>query len=102
MMSVDIGRSFPLRAAYIGLVPLQHPHDSQSCFNSPSEWGHFVTEQLLKPEDRAEFSQGCQKKKNNFWIFVGNVAVSQLLSGFLGDLSTGDSQSRAGPVTYQD
>lgn len=102
MMSVDIGRSFPLRAAYIGLVPLQHPHDSQSCFNSTSEWGHFVTEQLLKPEDRAEFSQGCQKKKNNFWIFVGNVAVSQLLSGFLGDLSTGDSQSRAGPVTYQD
>lgn len=50
MMSADTRRSFPLRVACIGLIPLQHPHDSQPCFNSTSEWGHFVMEQVLKPE----------------------------------------------------
>lgn len=67
-----------------------------------SEWGHFVMEQVLKPNAVEPSFHEDAKNKTNFWIFVGNVAVSQLLSGFLGDLSTGDSQSKAGPVTYQD
>ena len=48
------------------------------------------------------FHKDATPPQKNVGIFVGNVAVSQPLSGFLGDLSTGDSQSKAGPVTDQD
>lgn len=47
-------------------------------------------------------TEATRDAKEEKLIFVGSVDISELLSGFLGDLSTGDSQSEAGSVTHKD
>lgn len=78
--------------AYNGFISLQPPHYSQP---SPVLAARLSGEQVQKTEVTRE----AKKEK---MIFVRSVGVSELLSGFLGDLSTGDSQSEAGSVTHKD
>lgn len=70
--------------AYSGFIRLQ-----------PVWAGNFVSEQVQKKEA----TRDAKKEK---LIFVRSVGISELLSGFLGNLSTGDSQSEAGSVTHKD
>lgn len=84
MIRVDIARSFPLLLT----MDLFRFNPHTACL-SRELWNRC---KKLKQQE-------MPKKK---LIFVKSVGNSELLSGFLGDLSTGDSQSEGGSVPHKD
>lgn len=86
MIRVDIARSFPLLLT-MDLLSF-NPHTAR------------LSRELCHGKGaKNEVTRDAKKEK---LIFVRIVGISELLSGFLGDLSTGDSQREAGSVTHKD